>query len=356
MPDQDKGGGKHRTTWSFETRRWAILALIIGAVWLTYQELEILPPIVLALLLAYLLNPLVSYLHQRQRIPRVLAVALIYLVLILILVGAVGLLVPVLVREVRGLFAQLDQILASASRVPFLDALGIHLTPTSLAEQLRIELATLGSILPRVIIGAVSSLFGSVLVLVLSFYLLIDTERIGREIDGLVPTDYREEWQRIKTEFDHIWSSFLRGQVILAIIIGTVVTMTLMVLGVPNALFLGLLAGVLEVVPNVGPIIAMIPAVLIALFQGSNYWAIDNTIFAVIVIVAYIVIQQLENHIIVPKVIGESVNLPPVVILIGALAGANLAGVLGIFLAAPVLATSRVVGEFIIRKLLEPAE
>ena len=171
-----------------------------------------------------------------------------------------------------------------------------------------------------------------------------------------MPAGYRDELQRIKTEFGRIWSSFLRGQVVLALIIGTTVTIVLMVLGVPNALFLGLLAGVFEVVPNLGPIIAMIPAVVVAFFQGSNYWAIDNTVFAVIVIVAYTVIQQLENHIIVPKVIGESVNLPPVVILIGALAGANLAGVLGIFLAAPVLATSRVVGDFIIRKLLEPAE
>jgi predicted PurR-regulated permease PerM len=354
MLDSEKAEIQRAAHWSTETKRWVILTIIIGAVWLTYQKLEILPPIVLALLLVYLLNPLVTFLSQRQRLPRVLAVALIYLLLILILVGAVSLLVPILMREVPGFFSQLDQILASVSRAPSLDALGIHLDSASLAGQMLAELDTLSTILPRVIIGAASSVFGVVLVLVMSFYLLVDAESLSRGIDGLVPADYHEEWQRIKTEFGNIWSSFLRGQVVLAIIIGTVVTITMMVLGVPNALFLGLLAGILEVVPNVGPILAMIPAVLIALIQGSNFWAIDNTIFAIIVIVAYTVIQQLENHIIVPKVIGESVNLPPVAILIGALAGANLAGVLGIFLAAPVLATSRVVGEFGIRKLLEP--
>lgn len=357
MPEPEKIETPKRVArWSVETRRWVVLALIIGAVWLVYQELEILPPIILALLLAYLLNPFVTYLHRRQRISRILSVALIYLALIVALIGAAGLLVPILVREVRGLFGQLDQILASVSRVPFLDALGIRIDSASLAEQLRAEFATLASALPRVLIGAASSVLSVVLVLVLSFYLLIDAETIGQGIDGLVPGDYREEWQRIKSEFGRIWSSFLRGQVVLAIIIGAIVTFTLMILGVPNAFFLGLLAGVLEVVPNIGPIIAMIPAVLIALFQGSNNWAIDNTVFALIVIAAYTVIQQLENHILVPKVIGESVNLPPVVILIGAFAGANLAGVLGIFLAAPVLATARVVGEFVIRKLLEPVE
>lgn len=357
MPEPEKiATPKRAARWSVETRRWVILALIIGAVWLIYQELEILPPIILALLLAYLINPLVTYLHRRQRISRFFAVVLIYLALIFVLIGAVSLLTPVLVREVRGLFGQLDQILARVSRVPLLDALGIRIDSASLADQLRAEMATLASALPRVLIGAASSVLSVLLVLVLSFYLLIDAETIGHGIDGLVPGDYHEEWQRIKSEFGRIWSSFLRGQVVLAIIIGAMVTLTLMILGVPNALFLGLLAGVLEVVPNIGPIIAMIPAVLIALFQGSNNWVIDNTVFALIVIAAYTVIQQLENHIIVPKVIGESVNLPPVVILIGAFAGANLAGVLGIFLAAPVLATARVVGEFVIRKLLEPVE
>jgi predicted PurR-regulated permease PerM len=98
----------------------------------------------------------------------------------------------------------------------------------------------------------------------------------------------------------------------------------------------------------------MIPAVLIAWFQGSTHWAIDNTTFAVIVILAYVLIQQLENHVVVPNVLGSSVNLPAIVVLIGAFAGASLAGVLGIFLAAPVLATARLVGQFLLRKLFEP--
>lgn len=342
--------------WSAETRRWIILALVIGAVWLFYQELEILPPLILALLLAYLLNPIVTFLQRRQRMPRVLAVTLTYLALIILLIGVASLLVPVLIRQVRGLFGQLDQILEQVSRLPWLDALGIRIDSASVAEQLRAELATIAAIVPRVLIGAATGVLNTILVLVLSFYLLIDAEAIGRSINGLVPEEYRDEWQRIQDEFGNIWSSFLRGQIILALIIGVIVTITLGILGVPNALFLGLLAGVLEVIPNLGPVIAMIPAVLIALFQGSINWAVDNTIFAAMVVLAYIVIQQLENHLIVPKVIGSSVNLPPVVIIIGAIAGANLAGILGIFLAAPVLATARVVGEFVVRKLLEPIE
>jgi predicted PurR-regulated permease PerM len=127
-----------------------------------------------------------------------------------------------------------------------------------------------------------------------------------------------------------------------------------MILGVINALILGILAGILEVVPTIGPIIAMVPAVLIAFFQGSTNWAIDPTIFALIVILVYFAIQQLENHVVVPNVLGASVNLPPVLILAGTIVGASLAGVLGIFLAAPVIATARLFFQFVFRKLFEP--
>jgi predicted PurR-regulated permease PerM len=340
-----------------ETRRWIIIGLIgLGAA-LVYELRDILPPIILAFLLAYLLNPLVVFLQQRARWSRPLAMAVIYLALLAILFGAIVGSGPALFRQVRATILGLDETLRHANdwlrQMTWLEAFGVHADANSLMSQFGAELRALVGAMPRLLAGAASGILTTVLALVLSFYLLLGAETIGRNIDNAIPEEYREEWRRIKTEFNRIWSSFLRGQVILAIIIGVIVTLTLTILGVPNALLLGLLAGVLEVVPNLGPILAMIPAVLIALLRGSTVWAIDPLVFALIVVAAYSVIQQLENHIIVPKIIGASVDLPPVVILIGALAGASLAGVLGIFLAAPVLATARVVAKFLLRKLLE---
>jgi predicted PurR-regulated permease PerM len=340
-----------------ETRRWIIIGLIgLGAA-LVYELRDILPPIILAFLLAYLLNPLVVFLQQRARWSRPLAMAVIYLALLAILFGAIVGSGPALFRQVRATILGLDETLRHANdwlrQMTWLEAFGVHADANSLMSQFGAELRALVGAMPRLLAGAASGILTTVLALVLSFYLLLGAETIGRNIDNAIPEEYREEWRRIKTEFNRIWSSFLRGQVILAIIIGVIVTLTLTILGVPNALLLGLLAGILEVVPNLGPILAMIPAVLIALLRGSTVWAIDPLVFALIVVAAYSVIQQLENHIIVPKIIGASVDLPPVVILIGALAGASLAGVLGIFLAAPVLATARVVAKFLLRKLLE---
>ncbi len=349
---------KSSRPWNAETRRWILVGLIIAAAFVLYWIRDTLPVLILALLLAYLLNPLVVFLEQRLRTSRLLATALVYLALIALIGAAVLTLIPMIFRQIAGVARDLDHILsqldAALGQLPLLDALGVRVDVSAIAEQLRAEMTTIAAVIPRLVLRAASGIFTTIVVLVLSFYLLKDSEMIGRNIDNAVPMDYRDEWRRLQAELAGIWSSFLRGQILLALIIGTVTTLVLAALGVRNALFLGLLAGILEVVPTIGPIIAAIPAILIAFFQGSSLWAIESTTFAAIVIIAYILIQQLENHLVVPSVLGSSVNLPPVVILFGALAGASLAGVLGIFLAAPVLATARLALEFLLRKLLEP--
>jgi hypothetical protein len=123
--------------------------------------------------------------------------------------------------------------------------------------------------------------------------------------------------------------------------------------GVRNALILGIMAGVLEIIPNIGPTIAAIPAVLIAYFQGSTYLPLSNGWFALLVIGLYVVIQQVENNILVPRIIGRSLNLHPLVVIVGAIAGARLAGILGMFLAAPMLASLRILGNYVYCKLLD---
>ncbi len=344
--------------WNSETRRWILIGLVIALALVLYWIREIIPILILALLLAYLLNPLVVLLRQRLKLSRLQATALLYLAFVALLIAVAFTVVPLLFRQLRGLVDDLDQIVAQFDAImrqlPLLDTFGIRIDSAFLANQLRSEVTSLGGAIPRFLIGAVSRALSTVVVLVLSFYLLKDADWIGSSIDQAVPTEYRAEVRHIQAELARIWSSFLRGQILLAIIIGVTVSIVLSVLGVRNALLLGLLAGILEVVPTVGPILAAIPAVLLAFFQGSSHWQIENATFALIVVAAYILIQQLENHLIVPTVLGSSVNLPAVVILFGALAGAALAGVLGIFLAAPVLATARLLIQYLMRKLFEP--
>jgi len=125
------------------------------------------------------------------------------------------------------------------------------------------------------------------------------------------------------------------------------------VVGLRNALILGILAGVLEIIPNLGPALSSVPAILIALLQGSTRLEMSNLWFALLVAGLYIFIQQVENNYLVPRIIGRSVNLPPVVVLLGVVAGASLAGILGIFLAAPTMATVRVLARYAYNKVLD---
>lgn len=344
--------------WTYDVRRWVVIGLVVAGAIFAYFIRQTIPTLVLAVLLAYLLNPIVTFLTQRLKIPRIAAAALTYVVLIAVLIETTILVTPNIARQVSTLIQDFDTLvvrfLEVGKQIPLLANWANGLDANEVAQQLREEARGLLDESPRVLAGAASSLFNVFVILVLSFYLVKDADKFAPRLRARLPAAYHDDFDRILGELDKVWSGFLRGQVLLALIIGVVTTVALTILGVRSALVLGILAGLLEVVPTIGPIIAMVPAVFIALFQGSANWAIEPTIFAVIVAITYFGIQQLENHIIVPNVLGASVNLPPVLILAGTIVGASLAGVLGVFLAAPVIATARLFFGYVASKLFEP--
>ena len=151
-----------------------------------------------------------------------------------------------------------------------------------------------------------------------------------------------------------IWSAFLRGQLLLAIVIFVVTSLVMTILGLRNALVVGLIAGALEFIPLVGPVIAGAVGVAVALFQPANPFGLSTVGYAVLVLIAFIAIQQTESNFLVPRIIGHSLNLHPLAVLIVAVMGATLAGVLGLLLAAPVLATSGPVGPLCVPQVLRP--
>jgi predicted PurR-regulated permease PerM len=167
----------------------------------------------------------------------------------------------------------------------------------------------------------------------------------------MVPEQYREEYTQLGNLVLSVWAAFFRGQLILALIIGVIVGAGNAALGVPAALLLGILAGLLEALPNIGPILAAIPAVLLALLQGSSVLSVSNLVFALIVTLFYFVVQQLENNIIVPRLIGQAVDLPPVLVMAGVVVGASVGGILGAFMAAPLIATGRIVAQYAYNKV-----
>lgn len=190
--------------------------------------------------------------------------------------------------------------------------------------------------------------------LFVSFYMVKDYEIMVRYIVGLVPEEYEWEMYQLFYELSDVWNAFLRGQLILFMVMGGTVFTLASIIGLPNALLLGLLAGFAEFVPQFGPIFVTIPAVMIAFFQTDQSWLgslMSPVSFAILVGLGYATMNQLAAYLIQPRVLGRSLNMHPLIVFIAALAGALVAGVVGILLASPTIASGRVIFRYIYRKV-----
>jgi predicted PurR-regulated permease PerM len=226
----------------------------------------------------------------------------------------------------------------------------VEVTIYSLSSQLASKLGTLVDILGPVFAVVVSTIF----TLIMAFQMSLAANQISDWYPDLIPPAYKSEYAALFDKISQTWISFLRGQLTLMLIIGTTIWIGDLVLGVPAALLMGVLSGLLELIPNIGPTLAAIPAVLLALIFGSTHLPIDNVPFALLVVGFYVLVQLLENQFIVPYVMGDAVDLPPLIVLIGTIAGASAFGILGALLATPIIATGNLVFRFIYRKILEP--
>ncbi len=374
--------------------RWgATTKLVVALVFLALVALvaqrfgELFAPIIVALMFAYILNPPVTFIAARLKVSRALAVGLVYVGLIAAFAGlstALGFAIQrqivrfdenfSIVQILSDLPDQLDQIIhgrvvagpftvnfdpataAQAVATPFyFDLSPYDLTPLyqQAVESVRPLFSQAGRVVGDFASAAASTIGWTLFVLVIGFYMLVDAPKLGQSVQDAAFPGYESDMRRLLQELNLIWSAFLRGQLVLAIVIFAVTTVIMMILGLRNAIIVGLIAGALEFLPIVGPVIAGAVGVAVALFQQTNPFGLSTLGYVVVVLVAFLVIQQLENNVLVPRIIGDSLNLHALAVLIVAVMGASFAGVLGLLLAAPTLATLRLLGRYAYRKFFD---
>jgi len=190
-------------------------------------------------------------------------------------------------------------------------------------------------------------------ILLASIYISLDVQTYRKAILNTVPAAYQPEMSTLLTRIERVWNAFFHGELTLMLVVGVMTTIGLAALGVPGALYLGIIAGLLEILPNIGPIIATVPAVIVALIQGSVYLPISHLTFAGLIILFYILVQQVENNLIVPRVLGAALELSHLIVMTGIVVGVSLGGILGALLPTPVIATGREVLHYIDRKMQE---
>jgi predicted PurR-regulated permease PerM len=353
---------KREHRWSSTTKTIVVLFVVILLGLIIYRFQDVIPPLVIALLLAFILDPVVDFLTNRLGLSRGLASGVVILALViamLAVVAAPAAAVPSIQQAVESMQEEATGVVNDISgflRQP-IDILGYTLDLTEfyneLTSLLRSFISSVAEGTLNVAINIASGFLWLVFILTITFYLLKDAHRIVTQMDRLPPHDYREDLVRLRLEITEVWQAFLRGQLLLGLVIAIFVTVGCIALGLRYAPVLGLIAGLLEVIPSIGPVIAAVPAILLALFQDNTFLGLSNFWYAALIAGMYIVIQQLENNLIVPRIMGRSLNLHPVLVLVGVVVGGSLGGVLGILLAAPTLATLKIIGRYIFYRIYD---
>lgn len=164
------------------------------------------------------------------------------------------------------------------------------------------------------------------------------------------PRRARPEWMTLLGRIGRLLLLYVRGQMLMSLIIGALIALVGLALGLQGAILWGVVAGVLETVPQIGSIIALIPAVVSALYYGSSVLSVQNWAFALIIVAAYLVVQQIGALLISPRLLGKSLNLPPILVLMAVLIGAALLNIAGALLAVPALVVAREIGRYLVRK------
>ena len=351
--------------WSAPTKRIVATALLVLLALVIYRFRQVIPPLLIAFLIAFILDPIVDFLTSRARLSRTLATSLVFLTIIVTGLGAV-VITPVTIfptlsfREAvltveDNIFDVLTDIGSFLDQPVQIWKYTVDLSPLyqELNAMLRSFVGTVARGTLNIVFGVASGVLWLVVILITAFYLVKDADRIIARLDEMPPAEYREDFVRLRQEITGVWHAFLRGQLLMCAAIAVMTIATGTAIGLPYAVVLGIIAGIMEFVPSLGPAIALVPAVLLALFKGSNFLPMSNFWFAVLVTGLYILIQQIESNLLVPRVMGHTLNLHPLIVLIGVIIGGNLAGIIGMLLAAPVLATFRVIGRYVFCRLYD---
>jgi predicted PurR-regulated permease PerM len=354
---------KSARRWSASTKRIVVLVILVLLALILYRFRAVVPPLVIALLLAFILDPIADFLTDRLHLSRGLATMLVFLVLIVAVLGVLA--TPVaggvlgIQRAVRSVQFDLTRIITDVG--DFFEkpvevggySLDLSEVYQELSGMVRSFVGSVAQGTLSIVVSVASGAFWSIFILMASFYLVKDADRLVEQFDKLAPPGYRDDFVRLRHQITRVWNAFLRGQLLLGLAMFVLTTVICWAVGLPYAGVLGFLAGVMEFVPSIGPFIAAVPAVLVALLQGSNFLPLSPFWFAVLVTVLYIVIQQIEGNLLVPRILGGSLNLHPLLVLVAIVVGGSLAGILGMLLAAPVIATLRVVGRYVFCRLYD---
>jgi predicted PurR-regulated permease PerM len=343
------------------------IVAIIGALLIWFRR--IIGPLILTFVLAYLLYPLVKRFSERVKISWRASVNLIYLVVVVVVVGLLTVAGLAVVQQVQSLLAFIQRFITDLPGIlnelstqvyqigPMTIDLGELLNFQSLTNEILSILQSLlgqaGNLIRGIAGSAAGTLGWGLFVLVISYFLLSEAGKFPGQLVRIELPGYEYDLEQLGNKLRIVWNSFLRGQLIIILLVLITYSILLNILGVRFAFGIAVLAGIARFVPYIGPITVLIVTALVSYFQVDNYFGLQPVYYMLIVIIAVWLTDQIYDNLVSPRIFGQTLNVHPAAILIAALLFTNLIGVIGLVLAAPVVATINLMTRYVFRKMLD---
>ncbi|GAB4574185.1 MAG: hypothetical protein Kow0077_19470 [Anaerolineae bacterium] len=370
--------------------------LIIAGVYALTLIAPVMQMLAFTFLLTFIMYAPSKSLCRRLRVPWALSVVIVYLLLIVVILGSLLIVIPNVVNGINALILEgeqayanlretlrdytpdqgilnvlgfqfdFDPVLTPLRRFILGDELAAVEAPTDVSPEQLLEpisfqqlvdgITSIGTRITGTVTSAITTVTGFIgtliLAIFLSFLILVDWPRAQTSVYNWVTPAYRYEFERLTRELTTVWNGFFRGQVAIGGIIGIITWLQLTIMGIEGAEVLALLTGVISLIPTLGGIIALIPLSITALVRGSVVFVnMPNWFVALLVIGINMLLNQIVWNVLAPMILGDALDLPLPLIIVGVFIGAAVGGILGAFLVAPIMGTLRILVEYVLRKI-----
>ena len=339
--------------WSDQTRIFVISVLLVLSVTLLVIIRELIRPLVIAALLAFLLYPLATFIRRKTPLSQKAAGNVVFLFFLALIGSTSGALTPALLGELDSLGEQLIAIIDGLNEFfAHTTILGYKLFSGIPAE---IEQSVLEILTPNVIYESISAITENLVwvgvILIVVYYLMVDWPMARNAAFNILPDNLKRDGYEMFKRIREIWQLYLRGQISMMLILGVMEGLMAMLVGLPAAIILGLVAAVLGLIPSVGSSVFIFIAGLVALFTSEPIFGLPKFGYVVIVVAAFTSVHLFENYWLRPKVIGEGLKLHPAVILVSVLGAVMLSGPLLALVVVPLISSAGVVLHYVVRML-----
>ncbi len=352
--------------WQNTTKQYIVVTLLVLIGISLFFLRNMIGPLIFALILTYLNHPLVSFLHRKTGLSWKLSVSVIYIAIVLGIIGFLAWggialysqaenMVAFLLESIENFPETLNELLQANENVsPFVaqfNDLSNSALGTQLSEALQGLLRNLGGGLATLAQGAISKLGWLFFILGISFFILLESKGIAVGSVKFPIEGYEFDFLMAKQQFSRIWNSFLRGQVILMVFTIWLYTVVFSILSLRYSLILALLVGLARLIPYVGSTVAFAAYAFVAFFQGSSIFGLDQGTYAAVIVLIAFVIDKVMDGFLTPKVMADTLMIHPALVLIFAIICSRMFGFIGILIAAPVVASLKLILNYILRKL-----